>query len=173
CNTDGAFRGELRRTEAEATSMMEACRRDFRVSEILDEKQFSPDLEKLWYTDINGKDRGEGRVLLWYNVFRNIENKEVKGDLGARHNHHYECLRWSDDKVTEISMKPCSIGLIKLPIKEEVEVTIAGFDSGGNEVSYERRIHTDDDCSYGVLLEDKKMVESVRIGFRIEKKGRL
>ncbi|MCD7472044.1 hypothetical protein HAX54_012922 [Datura stramonium] len=36
-------------------------RRDFRVSEILDEKQFSPDLEKLWYTDINGKDR-EGRL---------------------------------------------------------------------------------------------------------------
>lgn len=66
-------------------------RREFRVSEILDEKQFSPDLENLWYND-NGKDK-EGR-LLCYNVFRNIKNKELEEEIWGRHNHHHECLKW-------------------------------------------------------------------------------
>lgn len=66
-------------------------RREFRVTEILDEKLFSPDLEKLWYND-DGKDR-EGR-LLCYNVFKNIKNKELEEEIWGRHNHHHECLRW-------------------------------------------------------------------------------
>ncbi|CAN4093255.1 unnamed protein product [Withania somnifera] len=272
-------------------------RRDFRVSEILDEKQFSPDLERLWYND-DGKDK-EGR-LLCYNVFRNIKNKELEEEIWGRHNHHYECLRWrvhimekaiqqlefkqggdnsilmitdlgnspgnawkevrwinskmlnlvhdhypgiiyknifinvpvwfstvhalnlriitqrsknafifvkpskvtetllkyisaenlvteygglkrendvefsSDDKVLEIGIKPCSIGLIKMPVKD-VEVTITwDLIVVGNEVSYKEEFIPDDDCSYRLLLqEDKKMVESVRNSFHIREEGKI
>ncbi|TMW92092.1 hypothetical protein EJD97_013511 [Solanum chilense] len=272
-------------------------RREFRVTEILDEKLFSPDLEKLWYND-DGKDR-EGR-LLCYNVFRNIKNKELEEEIWGRHNHHHECLRWrihilekaiqqlefkqggvnsvvmitdlgnspgnawkevrwinrkmmslvhdhypgiiyknifinvpvwfstvhalnlrmitqrsknafifvkpskvtetllkyispenllaeygglkkdkdvefsTDDKVLEISIKPCSFCLIKMPVKE-VEVTITwDLIVVGNEVSYREEFIPDDDCSYRVLLqEDKKMVESVRNSFHIREEGRI
>lgn len=81
----------------------------------------------------------------------------------------------TDDKVLEISLKPCSIGLIKIPVKE-VEVTITwDMMVVGNEVTYREEFIPDDDCSYRVLLqEEKKMVEStVRNSFHIREEGKI
>lgn len=66
-------------------------RREFRVSEILDEKQFSPHLENFWCLD-NGRDK-EGRLLV-YNMFKNMKNKELEEEIWGRHNHLHDCLRW-------------------------------------------------------------------------------
>lgn len=66
-------------------------RREFRVSEILDEKQFSPHLENFWCLD-NGRDK-EGR-LLFYNMFKYMKNKELEEEIWGRHNHLHDCLRW-------------------------------------------------------------------------------
>ncbi|XP_059298081.1 patellin-4-like isoform X1 [Lycium ferocissimum] len=80
----------------------------------------------------------------------------------------------TDDKVLEISIKPCSVGFIKMPVKE-VEVTITwDLIVVGNEVTYKEEFIPDDDCSYRVLLqEDKKMVESVRNSFHIREEGKI
>ncbi|KAM3355957.1 patellin-4 [Capsicum galapagoense] len=80
----------------------------------------------------------------------------------------------TDDKVLEISIKPCSFGLIKMPVKE-VEVTITwDLTVMGNEVIYKEEFIPDDDCSYRVLVqEDKKMVESVRNSFHIREEGKI
>ncbi|PHU22633.1 hypothetical protein BC332_07740 [Capsicum chinense] len=80
----------------------------------------------------------------------------------------------TDDKVLEISIKPCSFGLIKMPVKE-VEVTITwDLTVVGNEVIYKEEFIPDDDCSYRVLVqEDKKMVESVRNSFHIREEGKI
>ncbi|XP_051141976.1 patellin-4-like [Andrographis paniculata] len=78
-----------------------------------------------------------------------------------------------DDKVLETDIKATSTEQITIPFNEaEItvtwDVTVVGYD-----VTYREEFIPEDDGSYKVLLQEKKMVESIRNSFYIREPGKI
>ncbi|KAL0419761.1 UNVERIFIED_CONTAM: Patellin-4 [Sesamum radiatum] len=79
----------------------------------------------------------------------------------------------TDDKVLEVNIRPGTTELIQIPANE-VEVTVTwDMTVVGYEVGYKEEFVPDDDCSYIVLIQEKKMLESVRNSFHIREPGKI
>ncbi|KAL0459400.1 UNVERIFIED_CONTAM: 11S globulin seed storage protein Ana o [Sesamum latifolium] len=79
----------------------------------------------------------------------------------------------TDDKVLEVNIRPGTTELIQIPTNEvgvtlTWDVTVIGY-----EVGYKEEFVPDDDCSYIVLIQEKKMLESIRNSFHIREPGKI
>ncbi|KAL3644969.1 hypothetical protein CASFOL_010149 [Castilleja foliolosa] len=79
----------------------------------------------------------------------------------------------TDDKVLEVNIRANMTEQIQIPINEigvtvTWDITVVGFD-----VCYKEEFIPDDDCSYRVLLQDKKMGQSIRNSFHIREPGKI
>ncbi|KAL7151584.1 hypothetical protein ABFS83_04G041400 [Erythranthe nasuta] len=79
----------------------------------------------------------------------------------------------TDDKVLEVNIRANATGYIEIPTLEAGvtvtwDVTVVGY-----EVAYREEFIPDDDCSYKILLQDKKMGESIRNSFYIREPGKI
>ncbi|KAL2238749.1 UNVERIFIED_CONTAM: Patellin-4 [Sesamum indicum] len=79
----------------------------------------------------------------------------------------------TDDKVLEVNIRPGTTEVIQIPANEvgvtvTWDVTVVGY-----EVGYKEEFVPDDDCSYIVLIQEKKMLESIRNSFHIREPGKL
>ncbi|KAL0435596.1 UNVERIFIED_CONTAM: Patellin-4 [Sesamum radiatum] len=79
----------------------------------------------------------------------------------------------TDDKVLEVNIRPGTTELIQIPTNEvgvtlTWDVTVLGY-----EVGYKEEFVPDDDCSYIVLIQEKKMLESIRNSFHIREPGKI
>ncbi|KAL3647737.1 hypothetical protein CASFOL_008705 [Castilleja foliolosa] len=79
----------------------------------------------------------------------------------------------TDDKVLEVNIRANMTEQIQIPTNEvgvtvTWDLTVVGF-----EVSYKEEFIPDDDCSYRILLQEKKMGESIRNSFHIREPGKI
>ncbi|GFP82911.1 patellin-4 [Phtheirospermum japonicum] len=79
----------------------------------------------------------------------------------------------TNDKVLEVNIRANMTEQIQILINEvgvtvTWDVTVVGF-----EVSYKEEFIPDDDCSYRILLQEKKMGESIRNSFHIREPGKI
>ncbi|KAL1539665.1 patellin-4-like [Salvia divinorum] len=78
----------------------------------------------------------------------------------------------SEDKVLEAYIRANGTELIQIPVEEGVsvtwEITVIGFD-----VAYREEFVPDDDCSYKILLQEKRMGEGTRNSFYIREAGKI
>ncbi|KAK4418398.1 11S globulin seed storage protein Jug r 4 [Sesamum alatum] len=79
----------------------------------------------------------------------------------------------TDDKVLEVNIRAGTTELIQIPVNEVGvtvmwDVTVVGY-----EVGYKEEFVPDDDCSYIVLIQEKKMLESIRNSFHIREPGKI
>ncbi|KAL6564100.1 hypothetical protein OROHE_005340 [Orobanche hederae] len=79
----------------------------------------------------------------------------------------------TDDKVLEVNIRANSTEYIQIPINETGvtvtwDVTVVGF-----EVSYKEEFIPEDECSYRILLQEKKMGEGIRNSFHIREPGKI
>ncbi|GER29688.1 Sec14p-like phosphatidylinositol transfer family protein [Striga asiatica] len=76
----------------------------------------------------------------------------------------------TDDKVLEVNIRGSWIEYIQIPAGFTVtwDVTVVGYD-----VLYKEEFIPDDDCSYRILLQEKKMGESIRNSFHVREPGKI
>ncbi|KAK6141642.1 hypothetical protein DH2020_024615 [Rehmannia glutinosa] len=79
----------------------------------------------------------------------------------------------TDDKVLEMNIRANYTEYIRIPTNEAGvtvtwDVTVVGF-----EVTYKEEFIPEDDCSYIILLQEKKMGESIRNSFHIREPGNI
>ncbi|CAA0823964.1 Patellin-4 [Striga hermonthica] len=79
----------------------------------------------------------------------------------------------SDDKVLEVNIRGSWTEYIQIPVNEAGitvtwDVTVVGYD-----VLYKEEFIPDDDCSYRILLQEKKMGESIRNSFHVREPGKI
>ncbi|PIN11026.1 Phosphatidylinositol transfer protein SEC14 [Handroanthus impetiginosus] len=79
----------------------------------------------------------------------------------------------TDDKVLEANIRASTTEYIQIPVNEAGvtvtwDVTVVGY-----EVTYKEEFIPDDDCSYKILLQEKKMKETTRNTFHIREPGKI
>lgn len=79
----------------------------------------------------------------------------------------------TEDKVLEVNIRANSTDQIQIPINEggvtvTWDVTVVGYN-----VLYKEEFIPDDDCSYIILLQEKKLVENTRNTFHIREPGKI
>ena len=79
----------------------------------------------------------------------------------------------TQDKVLELNVRASSTEFIHIPVNE-VGVTMTWDVSVvGYEVTYREEFIPDDDCSYKILIQERKMGESIRNSFYIRESGKI
>ncbi|XP_057798095.1 patellin-4-like [Salvia miltiorrhiza] len=78
----------------------------------------------------------------------------------------------SEDKVLEAYIRANGTELIQIPVEAGVsltwDITVIGYD-----VTYREEFVPDDECSYKILLQEKRMGESIRNSFYIREPGKI
>ncbi|KAI3449776.1 hypothetical protein Pfo_006441 [Paulownia fortunei] len=79
----------------------------------------------------------------------------------------------TDDKVLEVNIRANYTEFIQIPMNEAGvtvtwDVTVVGY-----EVTYREEFIPEDDCSYKILLQEKKLGESIRNSFHIREPGNI
>ncbi|KAL8542081.1 hypothetical protein ACS0TY_003081 [Phlomoides rotata] len=79
----------------------------------------------------------------------------------------------TEDKVLEMNVRASCTEYIQIPMNEvgvtvTWDVTVVGY-----EVTYKEEFVPDDDCSYKILIQERKMGESMRNSFYIREPGKI